>query len=132
MDIRNVNRFSIPITTGNLNYNTKNIDCKAEQSKQNINFGEMLKAKLANSPVEFSKHATERVLERNLNISEKEMQRLSRGVEIAKEKGLDDTLILIDKTAYIVSAKNQKVITAVNGDELHGNVFTNIDGTVII
>ncbi|MEG0542252.1 MAG: hypothetical protein RR528_07985 [Angelakisella sp.] len=39
---------------------------------------------------------------------------------------------MIDKTAYLVSVKNSKVITTVSGDELSGNVFTNIDGTVII
>ena len=53
-------------------------------------------------------------------------------MKIAQKKGLNDTLILVDRTAFIVSVKNNKVITTVNGDELKGNVFTNIDGAVIV
>ncbi|MFT3951829.1 MAG: hypothetical protein QM689_07810 [Oscillospiraceae bacterium] len=47
-------------------------------------------------------------------------------------KGLDETLILVDSAAYVVSVKNGTVITSVGQDELKGNCFTNIDGTVII
>lgn len=82
--------------------------------------------------IEFSKHAMTRMVERNIPISENSLNRLNQGLKIAKEKGLNDTLILIDKTAFIVSVKNSKVITTVNGEELCGSVFTNIDGTVII
>ena len=53
-------------------------------------------------------------------------------MRIAQQKGLDDTLILIDKTAFVVSAQNNKVITTVSENEIKGNVFTNIDGTVIV
>lgn len=72
------------------------------------------------------------MLERNIPISQANLERLNNGVELARQKGLDDTLILIDKTAYVVSVKNSKVITTVSGDDLNGNVFTNIDGTVVI
>jgi uncharacterized protein len=51
---------------------------------------------------------------------------------VAREKGLDDTLILVDQSAYIVSVKNNTVITTVSNDELVGNCFTNIEGTVIV
>ena len=60
------------------------------------------------------------------------MERLNSGVKIAREKGLDDTLILVDSAAYIVSVKNNMVITTVSNQELIGNCFTNIDGTVIV
>ena len=132
MGINNVNLFSVPITTGSINYGSVGINSKVEKQEDTGNFAELLKKKLSDSPIEFSKHATKRVIERQLDVSDKNIERLSKGVEIAAEKGLDDTLILIDSTAYIVSAKNQKVITAVDGDELRGNIFTNIDGTVII
>ena len=52
--------------------------------------------------------------------------------KFSEEKGLDDTLILIDKAAYLVSVKNNMVITTVANDELQGNVFTNIDGAVVV
>ena len=84
------------------------------------------------SSVEFTKHAAQRITERNIDISAESMERLNEGVRLAEEKGLNDTLILIDRTAFLVNIKNNKVITTVNGGDLQGNVFTNIDGTVII
>ena len=80
----------------------------------------------------FSSHAVNRLVERNINISESNLTRLSDGVKIAEEKGLNEPLILIDTAAYIVNIKNNTVITTVANDDLKGSVFTNIDGTVII
>ncbi len=100
----------------------------ATQSFQNV-----LQQKIAaNTDLTFSKHAVNRVMERNVDISESCMLRLNEGVRLAQEKGMNDTLILVDSTAYIVNAKSATVITTVNNDDLKGNVFTNIDGTVIM
>ena len=60
------------------------------------------------------------------------IERLNRGVELAAEKGSEESLILVDSTAFVVSVKNNRVITTVEADDLKGNVFTNIDSTVII
>lgn len=45
---------------------------------------------------------------------------------------MKDSLILVDNMAFVVSVKNNVVITAVNNEELKENVFTNIDGAVIV
>ena len=82
--------------------------------------------------IAFSKHAAQRVAQRGIALTESSLSRLEEGVRLAESKGLDDTLILVDSTAFLVSVKNNKVITTVNHDELKGNVFTNIDGTVIV
>ena len=87
---------------------------------------------LGSSGVNFSKHAMNRVLQRNIDLSDENLTRLNEGIKLAEEKGLDDTLILMDSAAYIVSVKNNMVITTVANDELQGNVFTNIDGTVVV
>ena len=50
----------------------------------------------------------------------------------ADSKGVQDTLILTDQAALIVSVPNRTVITAMDRGNLSGNVFTNIDGAVII
>ena len=73
-----------------------------------------------------------RVMERNIDLSDENIERLNEGVKLAGEKGLDDTLILLDNAAFIVSVKNNTVITTVNKEEMTGNVFTNIDGTAVI
>lgn len=86
----------------------------------------------SNSDIVFSKHAVSRVLQRNIQLSESHLNRLNEGFKLAEQKGLQEPLILIDKTAFIVNIKNNTVVTTVNGDDLQGSVFTNIDGTVII
>jgi flagellar operon protein len=80
----------------------------------------------------FSKHAASRVAQRNIELSESHLSRLNEGFRLAEQKGLQEPLILIDKTAFIVSVKNNTVVTTVQEDDLKGSVFTNIDGTVII
>ena len=82
--------------------------------------------------VSFSKHAAQRAAQRSIDLSADNIARLNAGVRLAEEKGLNDTLILVDKTAFVVNVRNILVITAVHGTDLDGNVFTNIDGTVIM
>jgi flagellar operon protein len=50
----------------------------------------------------------------------------------AAAKGVEDTLVLTPEAALIVSVKNRTVITAMDRSNLNGNVFTNIDGAVIV
>lgn len=104
-----------------------------EGAEATKSFNELLRERMATgAQIEFSKHAAQRAQQRGIPLSAEHMQRLHEGVKIAEEKGLTDTLILVDSSAFIVNVKNNTVITAVDGASLKGNVFTNIDGTVII
>jgi flagellar operon protein len=94
-------------------------------------FAEILEK--SKSKVEFSSHAMRRIESRNIDIAENsKLDRLNRGVELAAQKGSSDALVLVDSTAFIVSIANNKVITTMSGADLAGNVFTNIDSTIII
>lgn len=85
------------------------------------------------SGINFSRHAVDRINSRNIDVmSSDKLARLNRGVELAESKGSDDALVIVDKTAFVVSIRSNKVITAVNAEDMQGNVFTNIDSTVII
>lgn len=85
------------------------------------------------SGINFSRHAVDRINQRQIDVySSDRLSRLSKGVELAESKGSDDALVIVDATAFLVSVKNNKVITAVNAEDMQGNVFTNIDSTVII
>lgn len=102
-------------------------------NEDGLTFEQVLSNQISqNSNIEFSKHAMNRVMERNIDISTNTIERLNEGVKLAEEKGLNNTLILVDSTAFVVNVQNNKVITTVNQESLRGNVFTNIDGTVII
>lgn len=85
------------------------------------------------SGINFSRHAVDRINQRNIDVfSADKLERLSKGVELAEQKGSDDALVIVDRTAFIVSVRSNKVITAVNAEDMQGNVFTNIDSTVIM
>lgn len=127
MDV-NLRRISSPIITGIPQTGT----AKLTESLGTSSFDDILKEQLETSGLNFSKHAVNRVVERNIDVSDDNMERLNAGVKIAREKGLDDTLILVDNSAFVVSVKNNTVITTVANDDLVGNCFTNIDGTVIV
>jgi flagellar operon protein len=106
---------------------------KKEVEIKGDSFGSIIEQKIkTNSQIEFSKHALKRVIERDIEISESQLERLNYGVQLATQKGLNEPLILVDRTAFVVNVSNNKVITTVNEDSLKGNVFTNIDGAVIV
>ena len=106
-------------------------------SPQNSDFAKELRSQLEalnqNSGVQFSKHAMDRISERNIDLSEdNRLDRLNKAVTLAGEKGSDDALVMIDSTAFLVSIKNNKVITTLTADDMQGSIFTNIDSTVIM
>lgn len=79
-----------------------------------------------------SKHAAERLKERNINFNEDDMKNINEGINRAEEKGAKDTLIFYKDTALITSIKNRTIITALDKENSKNNVFTNIDSVVIL
>ncbi|MDN4494248.1 TIGR02530 family flagellar biosynthesis protein [Ureibacillus aquaedulcis] len=86
----------------------------------------------SNQQLKISKHANDRMKERNISITEQEWQRVSEKVREARSKGVNQPLVLMDQAALIVSAKNETVITAMERSETKNQLFTNIDGTIIL
>src|SRR3954466_7949177 len=84
------------------------------------------------APLKFSSHASQRLSDRKIALDAKTMQKVNEAIDKAEAKGVDDTLVLTKDVALIVSVKNRTVITAMDREQLTGNVFTNIDGAVIV
>lgn len=124
-------RNQISVTTGNTAVQPGST---VKEAAQGGSFAEALQEKLDEKcGVEFSKHAMQRLEERSIDLSENStLERLNRGVELAAGKGSSETLVLVGRNAFVVSVKNNKVITTLSDNELQGNVFTNIDSTVIV
>ena len=96
-------------------------------------FEDIFKQKLESaSELKFSKHATQRFDDRNITLSEEQSLRLEEGVQKAQAKGITDSLVLVDTLAFIVNVPNQTVVTAMDQTESEENIFTNIDGAVIV
>ncbi|MGQ9513294.1 TIGR02530 family flagellar biosynthesis protein [Thermodesulfitimonas sp.] len=94
-------------------------------------FQAVLTEKLAQpAGLRFSAHAERRLRERNINLSTNDLVRLGRAVEAAAAKGSRDVLLLYGNLSLIASTTNRTVVTAVMREE--GQVFTNIDGAVIV
>lgn len=68
---------------------------------------------------------------RGISFNSNQMQRLESAVSQVNAKGGKESLVLLDDTALVVSAKNDTVITVVDREQLKNNVFTNIDSAVI-
>ena len=105
-------------------------------TEQGLSFQEILEktssAKENLPGVIFSKHANERLASRNINLNDDQMNRLNKGVMQAKEKSINESLVMMDNIAFIVNVKNNTVITAMDQENNDSNVFTNIDGAVIV
>lgn len=95
-----------------------------------VSFEEVLRQK--QQPLKFSKHATQRLSQRNINLSDEQNIRLTNGVTEAEKKGVNESLVLVDNLAFIVNVPNKTVVTAMDQEETNANVFTNIDGAVIM
>ena len=93
-------------------------------------FEEVFKEK--SEGLRFSKHAGERLAMRNINLTDTKIQRLEEGTQKKKKKGIKESLMIMDNMAFIVNVTNSTVITAMDQTEQRENIFTNIDGAVII
>jgi flagellar operon protein len=84
------------------------------------------------SPLKFSAHASQRLSDRKITLDAATMTKVNNAIDMAEAKGIDDTLVLTKDAALIVNVKNRTVITAMDRNAMTGNVFTNIDGAVIV
>ncbi|SES75217.1 flagellar operon protein [Oceanobacillus limi] len=82
--------------------------------------------------LKFSKHASQRLNERNIEFNEKQWETISEKVLEAKQKGITDSLVVTNNAALVVSTKNNTVVTAMDREEATSNIFSNINGTILI
>jgi flagellar operon protein len=99
------------------------------QRPANGQFAAVFKSKI--EELKFSAHAQSRLKSRNLSMTPQVMEKLNKAVSGAASKGAKDSLILLSNMAFIVNIPNKTVVTAMDGESIRDNVFTNIDSTVI-
>lgn len=123
-----INRFpSIQEMTEQLKNNAERSE---RTDRPGLSFEQILNRRTESSEgLKFSKHATSRMETRNIDLSEDQWERLESGVSKAGEKGIRESLVMVDDLAFIVNVNSNTVITAVG--EADEKIFTNIDGAVI-
>ena len=110
----------------------ESVKTKVSTTKEKQLFNELLQNELAGlENVKFSRHAQERIAQREINLQQDHLLRLQDAMKKAQVKGARESLILLDDLAFVVSIKNRTVITAVDSESRKGNVFTNIDSAII-
>ncbi|MFC1552607.1 TIGR02530 family flagellar biosynthesis protein [Candidatus Latescibacterota bacterium] len=106
---------------------------KISRTGRDLSFSDILKIRLEQeSGITFSAHAMDRLGQRGIVLTSEELSQLSDAVSLADGKGAEDTLVVMNDKAFIVSVKNNTVVTAMTGENIKDNVFTNIDSTVIV
>lgn len=119
------------LINNNLQNIKKNSNINQNNFQEEKSFKSILESKAkASNNIQFSKHASMRLGNRNINLSNSQMKRVEQGIEKAKEKGIKDSLVLVDNVALVVNIKNNIVITAIQND--NDKVYSNIDGAVIV
>lgn len=104
---------------------------KSQPSVDGPKFTDLLQQQLATQSIRFSKHAEQRLQTRGIVLSQGDLIRLTQAVDRAAAKGSRDSLIVMNRTAFLVNVPNRTVVTAVDGESMKENVFTNIDSAVI-
>lgn len=94
-------------------------------------FKQILNEKLL-PELKISAHAQKRMQDRGITLSPTELAGIKEAVGKAQAKGCRDSLVVLDRMAFIVSVENQTVVTAVDRQSLKENVFTNIDSAVFV
>ncbi len=82
--------------------------------------------------LKFSKHANDRLVSRDITLDTKQIERLQKGVNNARDKGIKESLMVMDNISLIVNVENSTVVTALDSNESREHVFTNIDGAVLL
>lgn len=102
-------------------------------NEEGLSFRDILKTKESEvETLKFSKHASIRLEQRGIHLTDAQMERLNDGTKQAGQKGIRDSLVIVDELAFIVNIPKNTVITALDSTETDSNVFTNIDGAVIM
>lgn len=104
-----------------------------EKQAAKLPFAEHLQSALqAKKQLIISKHAEERLKQRNIHINSDNWAKIEEKVSEAKKMGVNDSLVLLPNAALIVSAKNRTVITVLGREEAASKIFTNINGTIVL
>lgn len=140
MNIQNGGYLSIEQVTEQLKNKTTKTGNK--HSIERLSFQDILQQKskisvegnlseVVSGELKFSKHALNRLNDRNIQLNTEQLDRLNDGAKKAGEKGIRDSLVIVDQLAFIVNVPNKTVVTAMDSTATDENIFTNINGAVI-
>ncbi len=109
--------------------NRKSIDSsRTSPAAQSRSFQDVLNENV----VRLSQHAEVRLQQRGIQLKPEQMAKIQTAIDKAAAKGARESLVLMDDIALIVNVKNRTIVTAMDGNSMKDNVFTQIDSAIII
>jgi flagellar operon protein len=101
---------------------------RQEGSKATVSFKETLGRNI----LKFSHHAELRLAQRGIAFKPEALTKIGQAIDQAAAKGAKDSLVVYREIAMIVNVPSRTVVTAMDGNSIQGNVFTQIDSAVIV
>ena len=102
------------------------------REKENISFQELLQNETKKEQsVQFS-NASQRVVERGIDLNHVTLENLNTAIEKARQKGAKDVVVIGENGAFIVNVPHNIVVTTMTQTEMKENIFTNIDSAVFM
>lgn len=100
--------------------------------KQSVTGEASFESVLQQKLLKFSNHAAKRLEQRGIELGSRQLDQISSALDKAAAKGSKESLILMKDLAFIVSVPNRTVVTAMDGNSIKDNVFTQIDSAIVI
>ena len=104
------------------------ISARHEQGPGNDSFKRVLNRNV----LKFSHHAEARMAQRGISLKPETISKIVGAIDQAAAKGAKDSLVLYRDIAMIVNVPSRTVVTAMDGNSIQGNVFTQIDSAVVV
>ena len=79
-----------------------------------------------------SQHAWHRIDQRGISMTDAEQATLGEAMLTLEERGARDALLLRADAAFVVNVPNRTVVTALDHQEMHQRVFTQIDSAFLL
>lgn len=105
---------------------------KGAQKEQATGRTESFQEVLDRNVLKFSHHAETRMAQRGITFKPETLSKIVNAIDQAAAKGAKDSLIVYKGIAMIVNVPTRTVVTALDGNKLQSNVFTQIDSAVIV
>jgi len=102
-----------------------------DSQKSETSFKDLLDLQIKNT-VTFTKHASIRKEQRNIAVTQTDLEKLGDACDKAQKKGIENALIMMDNSAFIVNAVDKRVSTVMDKNEMKNKLFNDIDGAVFI
>ncbi|WP_020615281.1 TIGR02530 family flagellar biosynthesis protein [Paenibacillus daejeonensis] len=87
---------------------------------------------LDETELRFSHHAELRMKQRGITLKPEQLESIKSAIDQAEAKGAKDSLVVMQDLAMIVNVPSRTVVTAMSGQSMQHNVFTQIDSAVVI